>query len=116
MLLAFTLAGPDLKIAKSATGVTVVVTGGVTLFVGTGSPVGEPTLARFVMEPLAGAITVSVTLLTWLLVSVPKFQITLLPFVAPLLLALTNVTPFGNASVTVTLLALDGPKFVTVMV
>ena len=49
MLLAFTLAGPDLKIARSATGVTVVVTGGVTLFVGTGSLVGEPTLAMFVM-------------------------------------------------------------------
>ena len=51
-----------------------------------------------------------------MLVSVPKFQITLLPFVVPPLLALKKVTPFGNASVTVTLLALDGPKFVTVMV
>ena len=28
-------------------------------------------------------------------------------------LALTNVTPSGNVSVTVTLLALEGPKFVT---
>ena len=116
MLFAFTFAGATLKMAKSANGVTVVVTGGVTLFVGIGSPVGEPPVAMFVMEPEAGAITVSVTLLTWLLVNVPKFQITLLPFVVPPLLALKNATPFGNASVTVTLLALDGPKFVTEIV
>ena len=41
-----------------------MVTGGVMLFVGTGSPVGEPPVARFVMEPEAGAVTVKVTLLT----------------------------------------------------
>ena len=41
-----------------------MVTGGVTLFVGTGSPVGEPTLAKLVNEPEAGAVTVTVTLLT----------------------------------------------------
>ena len=102
--------------ARSATGVTVVVTGGVTLFVGVGSGVGEPTLAKFVSEPLAGGVTVTVTLLTWLLASVPKSQTTRLPLVTLLPVALTNVTLFGNASVTVTLLALDGPKFVTVMV
>ena len=51
-----------------------------------------------------------------MLVNVPKFQITLLPFVAPPPVVLTNVTPLGSASVTVTLLADDGPKFVTVMV
>ena len=116
MLLARTNAGPTLPICKSASGVTVVVTGGVTLFVGTGSGVGEPPVARFVMEPEAGAVTVSVTLLVWLLVNVPKFQMTLFPFVAPPPDALTKVTPFGNASVTVTLLALEGPKFVTLIV
>ena len=105
-----------MPICKSASGVTVVVTGGVMLFVGIGSPVGEPPVAMFVMEPEAGAVTVKVTLLTWLLVNVPKFQITLPPFVVPPPVVLTNVTPLGNASVTVTLLALDGPKFVTVMV
>ena len=116
MLLAFTLAGPDLKIARSATGVTVVVTGGVTLFVGVGSGVGEPTLAKFVNVPLAGGVTVTVTLLIWLLRSVPKFHVTTPELFVPLLVALTKFTLLGNASVTVTLLALDGPKFVTVMV
>ena len=52
-----------MPICKSASGVTDVVTGGVTLFVGIGSPVGEPPVARFVMEPETGAVTVSVTLL-----------------------------------------------------
>ena len=64
MLFASTVAGPTFVIAKSATGVTVVVTGGVTLFVGVGSGVGEPPLAMFVIEPAVGAVTVNVTLLT----------------------------------------------------
>ena len=63
MLFASTEAGPTFAIAKSATGVTVVVTGSVTLFVGIGSPVGEPPVATFVIEPEAGAVTVRVTLL-----------------------------------------------------
>ena len=86
------------------------------MFVGFGSFVGGPTLATFVSEPLAGAVTVTLTLLTWLLVNVPKFHVTRLPFVTPPPVAETNVTLFGNASVTVTLLALDGPKFVTEIV
>jgi hypothetical protein len=86
------------------------------LFVGDGSPVGEFTVAVFVSEPLAGAVTVTVTLLVWLLAKVPSDQLTRLPFVTPPPVADTNVTPFGNASVTVTLLALDGPKFVTEIV
>ena len=47
----------------------------------------------------------------------PKFQVTMLEFV--LLVAGTaakNVTPAGNESVTITLLADDGPKFVTKIV
>ena len=64
MLFANTVAGPTFVIAKSATGVTVVVTGGVTLFVGVGSGVGEPPLAKFVSEPDVGAVTVNVTLVT----------------------------------------------------
>jgi hypothetical protein len=35
---------------------------------------------------------------------------------APPPVALTNVTPSGNVSVTTTLLALEGPKFVTEIV
>ena len=88
------------------------MTGAVTLFVLFGSP-GELTLAVLVSEPLAGAVTVTVTLLTWPLVNVPNVQLTTPLLLAPPPVALTNVTPSGNVSVTVTLLALDGPKFVT---
>jgi hypothetical protein len=92
------------------------MTGGVTLFVLLGSPVGELTLAVLVSEPLAGAVTVTLTLLTWPLVNVPKLQFTTPLLLAPPPVALTNVTSSGNVSVTVTLLALDGPKFVTEIV
>ena len=53
-----------MPIAKSATGVIVVITGGVTLFVGFGSLVGPPTLATFVNPPPAGALTVKVKFVT----------------------------------------------------
>jgi hypothetical protein len=113
LLAARTEAEPVLPIATSATGVTVVMTGGVMLFVEFGSPVGELTAATLVSVPLAGAVTVTVTLLTWPLAKVPKVQFTTPLVLIPLPLALTNVTPSGNVSVTTTLLALDGPKFVT---
>ena len=100
----------------SATGVTVVMTGGVRLFVGLGSSVGELTVATLVNEPLAGAVTVTVTLLTWPLAKVPKLQLTTPALLIPLPLALTNVTLAGRLSVTTTPLALDGPKFVTEIV
>jgi hypothetical protein len=64
LLDAGTLAAPVLPKPTSATGVTVVMTGTVTLFVLFGSTVGELTLATLVSEPLAGAVTVTVTLLT----------------------------------------------------
>jgi hypothetical protein len=47
---------------------------------------------------------------------VPRLQLTTPLLLTPPPLALTNVTPNGNVSVTVTLLALDGPKFVTEIV
>jgi hypothetical protein len=74
------------------------------------------TLATFVNEPLAGAVTVTVTLLTWPLVNEPKLQFTTPLLLTPPPVALTNVTVGGNVSVTVTPLALDGPKFVTEIV
>jgi hypothetical protein len=92
------------------------MTGAVTLFVLFGSPVGVPTLAVFVSVPLAGAVTVTVTLLTWPLASVPRLQLTTPLVFTPPPVALTNVTPNGNVSVTVTPLALEGPKFVTEIV
>jgi hypothetical protein len=116
LLEAKTLAGPVLPIATSATRVTVVMTGAVTLFVLFGSPVGVLTLAVFVNEPLAGAVTVTVRLLTWPLANVPRLQLTTPLVFNPPPVALTKLTPNGNVSVTVTLLALEGPKFVTEIV
>jgi hypothetical protein len=116
LLDAKTDAGPVLPRPTSATGVTVVMTGTVTLFVEFGSPVGELTLAVFVSVPEAGAVTVTVTLLTWPLVNVPRLQLTTPLVLIPLPLADTKVTVAGNVSVTTTPLALDGPKFVTEIV
>jgi hypothetical protein len=113
LLVAGTVAEPVLPRPTSAAGVTVVMTGTVTLFVLLGSTVGELAPATLVSEPLAGAVTVTVTLLTWPLASVPRLQLTTPLVLIPLPLADTNVTVAGNVSVTTTLLALDGPKFVT---
>ena len=116
MLVAGTPAAAVLPRPTSATGVTVVMTGAVTLLVLFGSPVGELTLATFVNDPLAGAVTVTVTLLTWPFASAPRLQFTTPLLLTPPPVALTNVTPNGNVSVTTTLPALEGPKFVTEIV
>jgi hypothetical protein len=116
LLDANTLAGPVLPRPTSATGVTVVMTGTVTLFVELGSPVGELTAATLVSVPLAGTVTVTVRLLTWPLANVPKLQLTTPLVLTPPPVALTNVTLAGRVSVTITLPALDGPKFVTEIV
>jgi hypothetical protein len=113
LLVAGTVAEPVLPKPTSAAGVTVVMTGTVTLFVLLGSPVGELALAVLVSVPLAGALTVTVRLLTWPLAKVPNVQLTTPLVFTPPPVALTNVTPKGSVSVTTTLLALDGPKFVT---
>ena len=107
------MAEPVLPKPTSATGVTVVMTGAVTLFVEFGSTASELALAVFVNEPLAGAVTVTVTLLTWPLAKTPRLQLTTPLVFTPPPVALTKLTPAGNVSVTTTLLALDGPKFVT---
>ena len=116
MLEANTVAAADLPAPMLAIGVTVVVTGGVTLLVEMGSTVGELTLAVFVNEPFAGAVTVTVTLLIAPFVRLPKFHDTMPELFTPPPVALTNVTVVGNVSVTVTLLAVEGPKFVTEIV
>src|SRR5437660_752838 len=92
---------------RSATAVTVVVTGPATLLVGFGSPVGELTLAMLVSVPLAGAVTVTVTLLTWPLARVPRFQFTTPALFTPPPLALTKLTDASRVSVTTTLVALE---------
>jgi hypothetical protein len=77
----------------------------------------ELTVAVLVMEPLAGAFTVTVTALTCPAFKAPIAQSTTpTVFVAPEFDALTNVTLAGNASVTTTPLAVDGPRLVTEMV
>ena len=116
MLVARTLAGADLPRPTSATGITVVLTGGVTLFVESGSLVGEATLAVLFSVPLVGAVTVTVTLLTAPLASVPNDQFTVPLLLTPLPLAETKITPAGKVSVTTTPLAADGPKLVTEIV
>src|SRR5258708_39623780 len=98
---------------ESATGLTLVITGGVTLLVEFGSLVGELTLAVLVSEPLAGAVTITVRLLIWPLGRLPRRQITTTPVVAPLPMAHTNVTGAGRGSVTTTLTAMDGPRVCT---
>src|SRR5437773_833667 len=100
----------------SATGVTLVTTGGVTLLVEFKSLVVELMLAMLVSEPLAGAVTRMVRLLTWPLAKSPRLQFTSPLLFAPLPLALTKATDAGRVSVTTTMLAMDGPKLVTEMV
>src|ERR1700690_2275800 len=102
--------------ATSATGVTVVMTGGVRLFVRLGSPVGVFTVAMLVSEPLDGAVTVRVTFVIWPLVKVPRVQFTTPLLFKPPPVALTKATVAGKASVTTTPLALEGQKLVTDMV
>src|SRR5664279_4086110 len=102
--------------ATSATGVTLVTTGKVRLLVELGSPVRVFTVAMLVSEPLAGAVTVTVRLLTWPLVRAPKVQLITPLLFKPPLLALTKVTLAGRLSVTTTLLAVEGPKLVTEIV
>ena len=116
MLNACTVPGPVLPMATSATGVTVVMTGGVMLLVRLGSPVGVLTLATFVRLPEAGAVMVRVTFVVWPVVRVPTFQLTIPLLFKPPPVALTKVTVAGRLSVTTTLLALEGPKLVTDMV
>src|SRR5450432_3087137 len=108
-----TKAEPVLPIPTSATGVTLVMTGNVTLFVKFVSPVGVLTFATLVNDPEAGAVTVTVRLLIWPLVRLPRLQFTTPPLFTPPPEALTNITFTGRLSVTTTLLAADGPKFVT---
>ena len=94
-----TLAGPLPLTPTSATGVTPVVTGGLVLFPGLGSVVVAPTVALFVIVPLAGALTLTVTFDAASAPKVPSDQLTVpAPFV-PLPLALTKTTFTGKRCV-----------------
>jgi hypothetical protein len=116
LLAASTFAGPVLPRPTSATGVTVVPPGELVLLPEFGSAVIEVTVALFVTTPLAGALTVIVTFVVLPLVRVPKVQLATPALVVPPPLALTNTTFVGNTSLATTLLAVEGPAFVTVIV
>lgn len=111
-----TFVGPAFPSTTSATGVTVVVTGGLVLLVGVGSAVGELIVAVFVIVPLAGAVTVKVRFVIAFAAKVPNDQLTVPAAFVPFPLALKNTTFVGSASLATTLLAVPGPAFVTVMV
>jgi len=113
LLVAKIAATPLLPTAKSANGVTVVVTGGLTLLPGTGSAVGEVTLAVLVSVPVAGAVTTRVKLVVAPDASAPNDQLATPALVVPPAPALIKITPCGKVSVTITPLAVEGPKFVT---
>ena len=83
----------------------------------TGSGVGEVHDALFVKVPLTGAATVRLKVAAAPLAKVAMAGHVTVPVVAtPLPLALTNVTPAGKVSATSTLLAVEGPRLVTVTV
>ena len=115
---AFTVAGPAFVTLTSACGVTVVVTGGVILFVGLGSLVGVPTVATFVrLVPLAGAVTVSVRFVLVPAARLPRFVHKIAPPLGvPPPVAFTKFRPTGRLSVTDNDTAVEGPAFVTVIV
>ena len=83
---------PDFVIETSADGVTVVMTGGVRLFVGVGSGVEFVTAAKLVNDaPNAGAVTMSVKLVDAPLANVAMLgQVTAPLLLVPPLVALTN--------------------------
>src|SRR2546430_1717197 len=100
----------------SATGATVVITGGAQLLVVLGFPVGELTFAMLVNEPFAGVVTTTVRLLIWPLARAPRVLFTTDLSSAELSLLPINVALASKVSVTTTLLAMEGPKLVTEIV
>ena len=87
-----------------------------TLFVGVGSGVGLPPLAKFVSEPRCVEMTVSCKLLAVFANKLPRFQMTwLLAFVVVSGVEVTNARPTGRLSVTSKLVAVEGPALLTVI-
>ena len=106
-----------LTTCKSACGVTAV-TQFELLLLNVGSPVTLPTIAVLVMAPLAGAWTVNPRFVEPPLARLGTVQNTFvkLAFVAPPPVALIKVRFAGKASVTTKLVAVEGPRLVTVIV
>ena len=71
----------------------------------------------FVRVPFAGIVTMTVKFVVARFVKVVRVGHVTTPVVKiPPADALTNVTPVGNVSRTMTLVEMDGPRFVTVSV
>src|SRR6516165_375195 len=112
---------PVLKIATSARGdITVCVCEFVaepSLFVGFGSNVPVVPNAMFVKLPPSVETAVTVKLVVSLFARLKAGQLTrLLETIAVAGSALTNWKPAGSRSFTDTFVAVDGPRFVTVIV
>ena len=104
--------------AKSATGTTVVLAEAV-LLVEVKSITPDVTLAVLVTAPSLMAVAVIVTVAVALLTRLPSAQLTtpLVWLEVPcVVVADTNATLAGSASVNTTPLAGDGPRLVTMMV
>ena len=87
------------------------------LFDGTGSLVSEVLETVLVTEPPTGSVTTTVKLVNAALAKLVKVgHVTTPALVVPPLEALTNVTFAGRTSLTTTLLAVEGPRLVTVIV
>ena len=121
MLVAVTVDAPLLVVFTSAMRVTAVVTLALeeepSLLEASGSVEVAVLDTVLVSEPLLGAVTVTVKLVvkpTAQLVIVGH-QTVPLPLVPPLV-ALTKVLFVGNRSLTTMLVAMSGPRLVTVMV
>ena len=112
------MTGALLLTATSATGVTLLNTGGLVLFVKLGSLTGLPTVAVLErLAPSAGAVTVRIRFVLEPGARFPMlFQRTCPPLSTPPAVAPTKVTPAGKLSVTDKLVAVDGPALATVIV
>jgi len=118
---AATFVEPVLNTATSATGVMEVVACELTdeplLLDGFGSAVPEVAEAELVIEPLAGAVTVTVNVVDAPLARLAMVgQVTTPRLFVPPPEAETKVTAAGKLSVTTMLVAVEGPLLVTVMV
>ena len=105
-------AGPVLVMERSAWEATVVWTGALVLLLVFGSPVVALTEAEFErVAPWAGAVTEIVMVEVVLAARLAVVQVTVaVPLqLQPVPLALTNVTPAGSVSLTLTVDAVSGP-------
>src|SRR5580698_5067296 len=118
LLAALTVGGPLLVTLKLAWALINVITGALVLLPGVGSVIGLPTIAVLVTAPPAGARTVTLKFVPAPLVNagIVGQNTAPLALVVPPPVALRKVAFAGNASVTTTLVAADGPALATVNV